>query len=221
MRSLRAARARIGVRGALTAASVLALCLPLAACGAPSSSPTAGETPGPSPTVSADATVPVACSLLTPDLIEAATGVSGAKEKLDKDLSKPGTSVCEWKGSKADLPAIEVLITNLDTASTGGPGATPSPAAAPSPAPSASGGAIATQRAAIEASVGAATDAVVAGGTDAFVAGNGSVVGMFFQKVSAKKVTHSYYVQVTYTSGDSADSTIITKALAALVATAL
>src|SRR5512143_1597534 len=130
MRPLGIARARIGTRGALIVASVAALCLPLAACGAPAGSATGGiETPAPKPSASADASVPVACSLLTPDLIEAATGVAGAREKLNKDLSSPGTSVCEWKGSKADVPTIQVLIANVGSDAGASPGPTPSPAA--------------------------------------------------------------------------------------------
>jgi len=221
MRSTRIARAQFGIRGALLAASALALCLPHAACGGPGASGTAGNDTGPSPSVSADTTVPVACNLLSPDLIEAASGVTGAKGKLDDKLSVAGTSACSWKGSKADLPTIQVLITALGGDAKTTPGPTPAPAASPSPKPSASGGAIAAQRASVEATAGATTDAVVAGGIDAFIAANGSIVGMNFQKVIAKKVTHSYYVQVTYTTGDSSDVSAITKALAALVATAL
>jgi hypothetical protein len=171
--------------------------------------------------VSADATVPVACSLLGADLIEAATGVTGAKGKLNKDLSIPGTSVCDWKGSQADLPSIEVLITALNTGTDPTPGATPAPAPSPNPSASGSQGPIAAQRASVEAALGLASDAVVAGGTDAFVVPSGSVVGMLFEKVNANKVKRSYYIQVTYSTGDSSDVTVITKALAALVATSM
>lgn len=221
MRSTRNARARNWTRKALLAASALSLCLPLAACGAPDASTTAGEGTNPAPTVSADATVPEACTLLSADLIEAATGVVGAKEKLNKDLSTTGTSVCDWKGSNADLPSIEVQITALTAEEGASPGPTPTPAASPNPSPSASGGPISAQRASAEAAFGPSTDVVVAGGIDAFVLANGSVVGMTFEKVNAKKVKRSYYVQVTYTTGDSSDVTLITRALAALVATSL
>ena len=224
MRSTRNARAHSWTRKAVLGASALAFCLPLAACGVPDTSSTAGiETPDPSPSVSADATVPAACSLLSADLIEAATGVVGAKGRLNNDLSSPGTSACDWKGTKADLPSIQVLITalNPEVDATPGPTPTPAPAASPNPSPSASGGAIASQRASVEASLGPATDTIVAGGTDAFVAAGGSVVGMTFETVNARKVKHAYYIQVTYTSGDSSDVTPITRALAALVATSL
>jgi hypothetical protein len=221
MRFVRIARARNGIRGGLLAASVLALCLPLAACGSPGAGATPGDTPAPTPSVSADTTVPVACSLLGADLIEAATGVADAKGKPNKDLSIPGTSVCEWKGSKADLPSIQVLVTAWGSEPKATPGATPAPAPAPSPSASAIQGPIAAQRAAAEASFGVATDAVVAGGTDAFVVANGSVVGMNFEKVNASGVKHSYYVQVTYSTGDTSDVTVITSALAALVVTSM
>lgn len=222
MRSTRNARARSWTRRAVLAASAVSLCLPLAACGAPGASTTAGiETPEPAPTVSADATVPEACTLLSADLIEAATGVVGAGEKLNKDLSSPGTSVCDWKGSNGDLPSIEVLITALTAEAGPTPGPTPAPAPSPNPSPSASGGPISAQRASAEAAFGPSTDVVVAGGIDAFALANGSVVGMTFEKVNAKKVKLSYYVQVTYTTGDSSDVTLFTRALAALVATSL
>ena len=71
MRTIRVARARIGIRGVLIAASAVALCLPLAACGGSGSGSTGGDNPGASPTVSADTTVPVACHLLSADLIAA------------------------------------------------------------------------------------------------------------------------------------------------------
>ncbi len=214
MRSIRTAHVRKGIRGALFAASALALCLPLAACGAAGTGATSGDTTDPTPTASADATVPEACSLLSPDLIEAATGVAGAKGKLNKDLSIPGTSVCEWKGSKADLPSVQVLITTLAGEPEATPGVTPTPAPSPDPSASADPNSVAAHRASAEAASGVATDVVVAGGDDAFILGNGSVVGM-----GIKTLKHLYYIQVTYTSGDSTDVSGITKALAALVAT--
>jgi hypothetical protein len=221
MRSIRIARARNGLRGALLGATALSLCLPLAACSLQGAGATPGDTLAATPSVSADATVPLACSLLSADLIEASTGVTGAKGKLNKDLSTPGTSVCEWKGEKADLPSIQVLITALGGEPGATPGATPAPAPAPGPSASASQGPIAAQRASAEATLGVTTDAVVAGGTDAFVVANGSVVGMSFEKVNTNKVKRLYYVQVTYTTGDTSDVTIITKALAALVASSM
>ncbi len=221
MRSIRIARAQDGIRGALLAASALAFCLPLAACGAAGGGATPGDTPAPTPSVSADPRVPAACSLLSADLIEASTGVTGAKGTLNKDLSIPGTSVCEWKGAKADLPSIQLLITSFDTGTAPTPGATPAPTPAPNPSPSAENGSVAAQRASVEASLGVASDAVVAGGTEAFVVKNGSVVGMGFEKVNANKIKRSYYIQVTYSTGDSSDVTVITKALAALVASSM
>jgi hypothetical protein len=220
MHSIRIARARNGIRRALLAASALAFCLPLAACGAPGASATAGvDTPAPTTSASADATIPAACSLLGTDLIEAATGVAGAKGVLDKKLSSAGTSACDWKAANSDLPSVQVLITAAadDVAPTAGP--SPAPAALPDPAAPANQGPIAAQRASAEAALGVATDTVVAGGSDAFILANGSVVGMNLVKVNANKVKRSYYIQVTYTTGDTSDVSLITTALAALVAT--
>lgn len=219
MRSIRTARARRGIRGALLAATAFSLCLPLAACSLAGTGTTAGVTPDPTTAASADATIPAACSLLGSDLIEAATGVTGAKGVLNKKLSSPGTSVCDWKGADADLPSVQVLITAA--ADDAPPTASPSPAPAPAPDPGASPsqGPIAAQRASAEAALGVATDTVVAGGSDAFILANGSVVGMNLVKVNANKVKRSYYIQVTYTTGDTSDVSLITTALAALVAT--
>jgi hypothetical protein len=204
------------------AIALVALGLPLAACsssGGPSAS--AGLTPAPNPTGSTLATLPSACAILGLDQIEAATGIVAAAGTLNRKLSTAGTSVCDWKPETADSPSIEVLIT---FATNGAPTVAASPTKAPapviSPAPGASAEAnpIAAQRAAAEATMGAATDIKLAGGTNAFTLNHGSVVGMNLT-ITKKAVKTSYYIQVTYTSGDTTDVSATTKALASLVAT--
>lgn len=222
MRSTRTVHTRSIFRASLTAVTLVALGLPLAACSSPGgATASTGLTPAPSSTASAAVTVPNACTILGLDQITASTGIVATAGTLNSKLSTGGTSVCDWKPETADLPTIEVQISfaaGKPPTVSASPTTSPAPATSPNPTASGASGPIAAQRAAAESAMGAATDVVVAGATDAFTVKNGSVVGMNFQMVK-KAVTYSYYIQVTYTTGDSTDVSLITKALASLVAT--